>query len=73
MRIMSLVWFAIHREVTSMGLENTITEQDLDGASKQFVQGFRQDQIDIEPDLAVDGLSESIITKLIRLITFCRS
>ncbi len=56
-----------------MGLENTITEQHLDAASKPFVQGFRQDQIDIEPDLAVDGLSESIITKLIRLITFRRS
>ncbi len=56
-----------------MGLENTITEQDLDAPSKQFVQGFRQDQIDIEPDLAVDGLSESIISKLIRLITFRRS
>jgi hypothetical protein len=59
--------------VAIMGLENTITEQDLDAASKPFVQGFRQDQIDIEPDLAVDGLSESIITKLIRLITFRRS
>lgn len=56
-----------------MGLENTITEQDLDSASKQFVQGFRQDQIDIEPDLTVDGLSESIISRLIRLITFRRS
>ena len=56
-----------------MGLENTITEQDLDAASKQFVQGFRQDSNDMEPDLAVDGLSESIIAKLIRLITFQRS
>ncbi len=56
-----------------MGLENTITEQDLGAASKHFVQGFRQDQIDIEPDLAVDGLSGSIISKLIRLITFRRS
>ena len=73
MRIMSLVRFAIHREVSSMGLENTITEQDLDSASKQFVQGFRQDQIDIEPDLTVDGLSESIISRLIRLIIFRRS
>ena len=73
MRIMSLVSCAHHREVAIMGLEYTITEQDLDAASRQFVQGFRQDQIDIEPDLAVDGLSGSIISKLIRLITFRRS
>jgi len=53
-----------------MGLENTITEQDLDAASKQFVQGFRQDNKEFEPDLAVDGLSESIVSKVIRLITF---
>ncbi len=56
-----------------MGLENTITEQDLDAASRQFVQGFRQDNTEFEPDLAVDGLSESIISKFIRLISFRRS
>ena len=56
-----------------MGLENTITEQDLDTASKKFVQGFGQDSSDIGPDLAVDGLSESILSRLIRLITFRRS
>jgi hypothetical protein len=56
-----------------MGLENTITEQDLDAASQEFVQGFRNDGKELEPDLAVDGLSESIIAKLIRLITFRRS
>ena len=56
-----------------MGLENTITEQDLDAASQEFVQGFRNDGKELEPDLAVDGLSESIIAKLIRLIPFRRS
>jgi len=56
-----------------MSLENTITEQDLDATSRQFAQGFRQDKIDIEPDLAVDGLSESILSRLIRLVTFFRS
>ena len=56
-----------------MGLENTITEQDLDAASQEFVQGFRNDGKELEPDLSVDGLSESIIAKLIRLITFRRS
>jgi len=56
-----------------MGLENTITEQDMDATSRQFVQGFRDDNKDFEPDLAVDGLSESIVSRFIRLITFGRS
>lgn len=69
---MSLVLFAYHKEVYAMGLENTIKEQDLDATSQQFVQGFRQDKDDREPDLAVDGLSESILSRLIHLITFRR-
>ncbi len=56
-----------------MGFENTTTEQDMDAASQQFVRGFRDDNKDFEPDLAVDGLSESIISRFIRLITFGRS
>ncbi len=56
-----------------MGLENTITEQDMDATSQQFVRGFRDDNKDFDPDLAVDGLSESIVSRLIRLITFGRS
>jgi len=70
---MSLVVCASHKEVYVMGLENTITEQDLDAASRQFVQGFRQDNKELEPDLAVDGLSESIISRFIRLIACRRS
>ena len=53
-----------------MGLENTIAEQDMDAASQQFVQGFRSDSKEFQPDLAVDGLSESIISRFLRLITF---
>lgn len=56
-----------------MGLENTITEQDMDAASRRFVQGFHQDDGNVEPDLAVDGLTDSILSRLIRLITFRRS
>jgi hypothetical protein len=48
-------------------LENTITEHDLDAASRQVVGGFRQDGGDLEPDLAVDGLSDSILARLARL------
>ena len=55
-----------------MVLENTIKEQDMDATSQQFVREFRDDNKDFEPDLAVDGLSESIVSRLIRLITFGR-
>jgi len=53
-----------------MGLDTTITEQDLDAASRKVVQGLRKDKIDLEPDLAVDGLSESILSRIFRLLTF---
>ncbi|MCH8307377.1 MAG: hypothetical protein IH930_04475 [Proteobacteria bacterium] len=56
-----------------MGSENTITERDMDANSQQFVRGFRDASKDFEPDLAVDGLSESIVSRFIRLITFGRS
>ena len=56
-----------------MSLDSTITEQDLDATSQQLFQGFSSDENDLEPDLAVDGLSESIISRFIRLITFSRS
>ena len=56
-----------------MGLENTITEQDMDAASQQFVQSIRNNNNDLEPDLSVDGLSESIVGKLVRILTFRRS
>ena len=50
-----------------MAFENTIIEQDLDGNSQQFVQGFRSDFGDREPDFAVDGLSESILSRIVGL------
>ncbi len=56
-----------------MGLENTITEQDMDAASQQFVQSICNNNKDLEPDLSVDGLSESIVGKLVRILTFRRS
>ena len=69
---MSLVMYAPHKEVTGMGLENTITEQDLGAASQHFVQGFRMESKEFEPDLTIDGLSESIVSRLVRLVTFRR-
>ena len=50
-----------------MAFENTITEQDLDANSQRFVQGLRADSYDTEPDLVVDGLSESILSRLMGL------
>lgn len=50
-----------------MAYENTITEHDMDPASKQFVQGLRGDQTDFEPDLVVDGMSESILSRIFGL------
>ena len=52
-------------------MDNTTTEYDMDPASQQFIQSFRASN-DGEPDLDIDGLSESIFAKLIRLLTFQR-
>ena len=50
-----------------MAFENTITEQDMDVASRNLVKGLRGETGDYEPDLAVDGLSDSILARLLRL------
>ena len=50
-----------------MAFENTITEMDLDANSKQFVQGLCNDRHDYEPDLALDGMKESILSRLFSL------
>jgi len=50
-----------------MAFDNTITEYDMDANSQQFVQGLRGDSSDFEPDLAVDGLSESILSRILGL------
>ena len=56
-----------------MAFENTITENDLDANSQNFVQGLRADSLDIEPDLTVDGLSDSILSRLLGLFGAGRS
>ncbi|MEM8816347.1 MAG: hypothetical protein AAFX56_14655 [Pseudomonadota bacterium] len=48
-----------------MAFDNTITEHDLDREGQAFVSSFRN--VDIEPDLAVDGLSDSLLARLLRL------
>jgi len=54
-------------------LDNTITEHDLDATTRQYLQGMSFDGDDVEPDLAVDGLTESLLSRLIRLFTSNRS
>ena len=56
-----------------MAFESTITEQDMDANSQQFVQGLRDDSGEYEPDLAVDGLSESILSRIFGLFGVGRS
>ncbi len=50
-----------------MAFENTITELDMDADSQVFVEGLGIDNRDGEPDLAVDGMSESILSRLLGL------
>ena len=56
-----------------MAFDNTITENDLDANTREYVQGLRADKFDIEPDLAVDGLSNSILSRLLNLFGLGRS
>ena len=56
-----------------MAFENTLTEQDLDRTSRSFVQGQRGDSPDREPDLAVDGLSDSVLSRIMGLFGVGRS
>lgn len=56
-----------------MAFENTITERDLDATSTHFVQGLRAENDDFEPDLAVDGLSDSVLSRLLGLFGIGKS
>jgi hypothetical protein len=50
-----------------MAFESTITEKDMDTATQALAQGVRGEKLDFEPDLSVDGLTDSILAKLLRL------
>ena len=50
-----------------MAFDNTITEVDLDADSQVIVEGLDFDSRDGEADLAVDGMSESILSRLLSL------
>jgi len=50
-----------------MAFENTTTEHEMDPKAQQIVQALRGDAVDLEPDLVVDGLSESILSRIFGL------
>ena len=50
-----------------MAFESTITEHDMDAETQQFVQGLRADAGEFEPDLSVDGMSESLLSRILGL------
>ncbi len=56
-----------------MAFDNTVNEQDLDPAAQQLVQDLRTDNHDFEPDLAVDGLSDSVLSRFLGLFGLGRS
>lgn len=56
-----------------MAFESTVTEHDMDANAQQFVQELRGNASDYEPDLAVDGLSESILSRILGLFGAGRS
>ena len=65
--------YVVFRRNTMMAFENTITEKDLDANSQHFVQGLRAENQDYEPDLVVDGLSDSILSRILGLFGMGRS
>lgn len=50
-----------------MAFDNTITHADLDDDTQVFVEGLDFDSRGSDPDLAVDGMSESILSRLLSL------
>jgi hypothetical protein len=51
-----------------MAFDSTITEKDMDATSQNLALAGSADTGDYEPDLAVDGLSDSILARLLRLL-----
>ena len=56
-----------------MSFESTVNEFEMDASSQQFVQDLRSEAGDLEPDLAVDGLSESVLSRIFGLFGVGRS
>jgi len=65
-------WKGLQGEMT-VALDNTITEQDMDASTRQYLQGLPAGGMDIEPDLDIDGLSDSFFARIRRFLSFGRA
>ncbi len=52
-----------------MAFENTITEVGMDAKSRQLVQRLREEGQEYEPDLDVEGMSDSILSRILGLFS----
>ena len=52
-----------------MAVENTITESEMDAKSQRLVQGLREEGPEFEPDLDVEGMSDSILSRIFGLFS----
>ena len=50
-----------------MASDRTITEKDLEANAQSLVNALRSETSEAEPDLSVDGLSESILSRFLSL------
>ena len=50
-----------------MASDTTITEHDLDANAQSLINALRGETAEAEPDLSVDGLSESILSRILGL------
>ncbi|NCF51812.1 hypothetical protein GWP57_09390 [Gammaproteobacteria bacterium] len=53
-----------------MSSESTVTEQDPDANAQQLAQGQSADHLDFDPDLNVDGMSHSPLSRFLGLFGF---
>lgn len=54
-------------EIT-MQFDNTVTETDLDPAAREFAEQLRERGVKPDVDYGVDGFSESLGARLLRLL-----
>jgi len=55
-----------------VALDNTITEQNMDVSTRQHLQGLPASGGDYEPDLDIDGLSDSFFARIKQFLSFGR-
>ncbi|MGI9221114.1 MAG: hypothetical protein ACR2QS_08780 [Woeseiaceae bacterium] len=52
-----------------MAFENTMTEMEMDPKAQQMIQNLRSEGQSYEPDLDVEGMSPSILSRIIGLFS----